>query len=177
MTKRGPGAAEADQDPDYRKAIEILSERLGRQDLQTLYRQALATPTPADEQIVQKLLESGQKIARAEAEIQNIRQTAVDLARKRAELEQSLGQFHQRGYGDPMGGFTNGDVIGGVIGGILSGALRSRNLDDALNGGFRQRPPRLPGGFGGGLRLPRGGGGGLGRPPAGGGGFRTGGRF
>ncbi|TKT74878.1 hypothetical protein [Aquamicrobium sp. LC103] len=169
-------------DPDYRRAVQILAERLSREDLRTLYDEAVRTPTPKDEQIVDQLGKLDQSIARADAEIQQVRSTAAELARKRLELEQSRGHFRQRGYGDPLGEFTNGDVIGTVIGGILKGALSSRNLDDVLNEGFRRRMPRSPGGFGGGLRLPRGGswGGGISLPQgrsSGGGGFRTGGRF
>jgi hypothetical protein len=97
-------------------------------------------------------------------------------------LERSQGRFRLSGYGDPMGGFVNEDVIGAVLGGILGGAMSSRNLDEALNAGFRRRMPQPNGSFGGGLRLPRGGGARTASPPSpppmgGGGGFQTGGRF
>lgn len=177
------GETEAAGDADYRQAVQILAERLSREDLRVLYTEATRTPTPADEQIVQQLGKIDQAIARADAEVQNVRRMTAELGNKRIELERARGHFRQRGYGDPLGEFTNEDMIGTVIGGILKGALSSRNLEDVLNEGFRRRMPRSPGGFGGGLRLPRGGswGGGMGmppiRPPSGGDGFRTGGRF
>ena len=160
--------ATSEMSTDYIRAVETLVEGLGRQDLRTLYQQALQTPTPEDERIVLQLQEGEQAIARTEAQIGQIRQAAVQLASKRAELERSQGNFRQSGYDNSRGGFINGDLIGSILGGIIAGSLSSSNFSDALREGYRQRQSPPSGGFGGGLRLPQS------RP---GGGFRTGGGF
>ena len=99
----------------------------------------------------------------------------MELAHKRSELEHSRDRFRSEGYDSPRGEFVNGALIGTIVSEILRGAMNSRNLNDALADGFRRRPPRGGGSFGGGLRLPSG------RPPSmpkmPRGGFRTGGRF
>ena len=144
------------RDPEYRQAVEMLAERLGREDLTTLYQQALATPSSSDDRIVQSLQRNEQAIAKAEAQVAEVRKNLVQIANRRAELEQSRSRFNQAGYNNPMGGFVNGAVIGGVLGGILNGSRSSGNLDSAFNDGFRWRVPQS-GGFGGGMRFPGGG--------------------
>jgi hypothetical protein len=177
---------EEQRDPEYRQAVDLLAERLGREDLRTLYERALATPNPADDRIVQALQEGERAIAQAETQIQEIRNTSVQLSGKRAELEQAKGRFYQAGYADPMGGFVNGALIGTVLGGILNGSRSSGSLDAVFQDGFRRRGPSSYGGFGGGMRMPGGGswggsfgggGGGGSFGGGGGGGFRTGGGF
>jgi hypothetical protein len=139
----------AQEDPEYTQAIGVLAERLGREDLNTLYQRALATPSPSDDRIVQLLRDNDQAVARAEGQVQQIRGSLAQLAAKRAELEQSRSRFYQAGYNNPMGGFVNGALIGTVLGGILNGSRSSGGLDDIFADGWRQRP-RFPGGFGGG---------------------------
>jgi hypothetical protein len=48
-------ANDEQHDPDYRQALDMLAERLGREDLRALYEKALRTPSPADDRIVQSL--------------------------------------------------------------------------------------------------------------------------
>jgi hypothetical protein len=154
-------------DPDYRQAVETLTERLSREDLGGLYQKALRTPGPDDDRIVQSLQQQEQAITRADTQIVEIRRAVIQLAQRRVELEQSRSRFQQAGYDDPLGGFVNGAIIGTVLGGILNGSRSPRNLDDVLSDGFRRQAPR---GFGGGMRVPGG-------RSWGGGGFRTGGEF
>ena len=155
-------------DPDYRQALEILSERLSREDLGELYRKALGTPNPDDDRIVKSLQEQERAIAQTNSQVQQIRRAAIELAKKRAELEQSRSRFQQAGYDDPLGGFVNGALIGTILGGILNGSRSSGTLDHVFNDGFRRRP--AGGGFGG-MGVPTWGSG------ESGGGFRTGGDF
>ena len=165
-------------------AVGELAAALAREDLATLHREALKTPTPEDETIVKSLREIDQTLARREAEAEEVRKAAVELARKRTELESSRERFRSSGYDNPRGEFINGAIIGTIITEILRGATNSRRLDDVLGEGYRERSPRPGGSFGGGLRFP--GGGGFSLPRGGGtpkppsmprGGFRTGGRF
>ena len=170
------GMLDERNDPTFAGAIGGLAEAISREDLASLHKQAMATPTPEDEKIVASLREIEQKLVRREAEAEEVRKAAVDLAHKRAEFERSRDRFRSSGYDDPLGQFASGALIGSIIGEILRGVMNSRHLDDALSHGFSRRRSRSGGSVGGGLRLPRGGR----RPkplrmPRGG--FRTGGSF
>ncbi|MEP2743854.1 hypothetical protein [Bauldia litoralis] len=172
------------RDPALTSAIDGLATAIAREDLSTLYKEAMATPTPEDEKIVRMLREIEPKLARREAEAEEVRKAAVELARKRAELETSRETFHRSGYNNPRGQFANGALIGSIITSVLNGAMSSKNLNDALGKGFSVRkPPRSSSSFGGGLRFPSSSGRSISRPSRpsaprrSSGGFRTGGRF
>lgn len=175
---------DAADDPGIRSALDELAAALAREDLRSLYRAALDTPTPEDETIVKSLQQAERDLVRIAAQTEELRTAAVDLAKRRTELERSETNFRKAGYDDPFGEFVNGAVIGGIIEGIIRGAMSSRNLDDILGKEYRRRAPR-GGGFGGGFggSTGRSGGsiriGGSSRPSgrSGGGGFRTGGSF
>ena len=173
-------------DASVAKAIAGLANALAREDLATLHREALKTPTPEDERIVATLKEIEPALRRREAEAEEIRRTATELARKRTQLEEFAETFHREGYDDPRGRFSNGPDLGDIIGGMIGGMMTSRNLDDAFGRGWSRPSSRGAGStFGGGLRFPSGGGSSGSRPsrpsspspsrPRGG--FRTGGRF
>jgi len=170
---------DASKDGSLNTAVEGLAAAIAREDLASLYKEAMATETPEDEKIVRLLRDIEPKLARREAEAEEVRKAAVELARKRAELEQSRDTFHRSGYNNPRGQFADGALIGSIITSVLQGAMTSKNLDDVLGKGFSVRkPPRGGGSFGGGLRFPSS----PSRPsmpspPRSRGGFRTGGRF
>ena len=163
-------------DRSLARAVDELAAAIAREDLATLHQEALKTPTPEDETIVKSLRDIEQTLVRREAEAEEVRKAAVDLARKRTELERSRDGFRSSGYDNPRGEFVNGAIIGSIITEILRGAMSGGSLDDALGKGYRRREPRAGGSFGGGLRFPRGGG--MPKPPSmPRGGFRTGGKF
>jgi hypothetical protein len=171
-------------------AIGVLSQALARDDIQTLYKDALATKTGDDDKLVQKIDETQRAVAKADAEVTRVRDETREIARRRGELEGVRDNFRRRNYDQPWGGFElgQGQVVGDVIGGIIRGAVQGAVLWSILEGGYRRRDG---GGWNGGswpgssvppLHLPSssiprmGGfrtGGGFGRS----GGFRTGGRF
>lgn len=159
-------------------ALSELAASMQREDLRRLMREALETPTPEDERIVQRLQQVETELGRWSREAEEARRTSLDLARKRAEFERSRDEFRRSGYERQGGGFSNDKLIGDIIGGIIGGVLSSRELGDALRSGYRPGGnrasiPSRPGGgvFGG--SAGRGGSAGQG----GSGGFRTGGRF
>jgi hypothetical protein len=139
-------AADDRDDPDYNRAIELLAEADSRQDLRELYQEAAATRSPSDEAVVRRIEQNDIAIARAEQEVQGIRNEARELARRRSEIERERDTFRQRGYDRPYGGFSNDGLIGEVLKGILQGALQGAVLRDVLRDGYRQGG----GGFGGG---------------------------
>jgi hypothetical protein len=167
------------RDPELQAAIAILAEEMGRENLAALHRAALETSSVKDEQIVQTLRDIERKLERREAEAEEVRAAAVDIARKRSELQQSRDHFRKSGFDDPRGQFDNGDMIAAAVESIVRGVLHSGGLNKALRDGFSRRGPRAGSSFGGGIRTRRSWGSGSGARSSGRsrGGFRTGGRF
>ncbi|MCP4381552.1 MAG: hypothetical protein GY798_09080 [Hyphomicrobiales bacterium] len=173
LNERLSGLLDGSKDKAVHSAVEGLAQAIAREDLATLYKEAQKTETPEDEKIVSSLRDIESTLVRRDAEAEEVRKAAVDLARKRAELEQSRDHFHRSGYNQPRGTFADGALIGSILTGVLSGALSSKNLNEALGKGFRVRKPRRGGTSFGGLKFPSG----SSSRSRGGGGFRTGGRF
>lgn len=172
------------KDPEYQKAVEMVADALGREDLRALWQEARQTPSPEDEGIVRHLQELDEAIDRAESRIVETRKSARELASRRAELESSRDRFYRSGYDDPLGGFSNGDLIAEVIRGIVAGALQGHKLDRVFEEGFNRGRSSRRGDLGGGIRFPSGGpvtgpwtGGRSSGGRKSGGGFRTGGSF
>jgi hypothetical protein len=150
-------APEESTDPLLKRAVDIMAEALSREDLRQLMREALATPTKEDENIVRRIGEVRDAIEAAGRQIDKARQAAVQQAERRKELERTSERFRQRGYDGPFGGFKGNDFIGSLIGGIVGGLLSGVRIDDMLEDAFSRRKPRTRGDFGGGIQLPGGG--------------------
>lgn len=177
------GALVSGDDPQITQALESVAESLAGTDLQTLWAQAYATPTPEDEKLVKRIETYAGAIARAEADIAASRETIRETARRRAELEETRDRFRTSGYDRPGVTFNNESMLGNVIGGIIGGIVSSPELWRVILGGYQA--PRhhgndgFGGGFGGGGGSWSGGGssGGSSGGFGGGGGFTTGGGF
>ena len=164
------GALVGGDDPEIARALEGVAESLASTDLQTLWAQAYATPTPEDEKIVQRIENHGEAITRAEAEISETRATVREVARRRGELEATRERFQRSGYDRPGVTFNNESMLGNIIGGIIGGIVSSPELWRVILGGY-QAPRRHDGNFGGGGDWWSGGGGSWGGGSGGGGGF------
>jgi DNA repair exonuclease SbcCD ATPase subunit len=180
----------AGEDQHYRAAVQYLASEFSHDDLQSLRRDAMATPFPEDDLIVTGL-------ARREDEDQSLEATrrelhdAVERHRQRLQELESLRLDFRRQRFDRSGStFSDGSLVALMLTNFLSGMLDRNNLWRVLREQQRYRPRRSnptfgSGGFGrgtpwggGGWRGGSGGGprsGGLGG--GGGGGFRTGGGF
>lgn len=172
------GAASPAEMP-YRESVELLARAAEAKDLQLLYREAAATPTPEDEAIVRRIEETEAAIGRAEREIGRIRGEMAELARRRAQIEHERNEFRRRGYDSPGGSFGNEQVLSNVLGGVLGGVLGSAVLRDVMNQGYRPGGAPSDSDFGGGaFPMPPDGGGGFdGGGMGGDDGFNTGGQF
>lgn len=123
------------------EALNVLTQALAQENLQTMYQEARQTPTPEDDRLVQKIELTQTAIARAEADVAKIREEARETARRRGELENVRDQMRSRRYDRHNSQFEldGGDVLGGLIGGILGGVLQSRDLWEALEKAHRKR--------------------------------------
>jgi len=173
-------------DPQITRALDEVARSLAATDIQTLYRDAYATPTPDDEAIVRRIDDLSKTVTEAEADILRIRETIRQTAARRADLEENRDRFQRSGYDRPGVTFGNDQFLGSLIGSFIGSVVTSPELWRAILGGVHQssRPsgdvfgggPRVPGGgdwFGGGASS----GGSSGGFGGDGGGFTTGGGF
>jgi hypothetical protein len=138
----------------YGEAVELLAKADARQDLRELYREALKTPTTADEAIVKTIEATEAQIGRAEKDIGATRRKLKELAERRAGLERERDAFRREGYDSPWGEFGNDQALAQVLGGILGGVISSTVLRDTLRGGYRRGGTPWDPGFGGGGGFP-----------------------
>jgi prefoldin subunit 5 len=141
-------------DPAYVEAIATLAANDARDDIGTLYAEARRTATRADEALVGQIERIDAGTERAEAKVTELQDTAQQLARRRAEVEQTRDRFRRSGYDHPNVVFGNEQVISDVLGGVLRGAIQGGILWDALRGGYSNRPPQSSPDFGGGFPFP-----------------------
>lgn len=181
-------------DPAYREALTFLASELGRDDLQALRRQALATPYPEDDAIVARLSDLEHERTGTEATLTELK-AAVGGARDRLrDLERLRIEFTRRRLDQPGSSFGDGALVTTILAQFLQGAITREAVLRVLQQQHRQAPQTSNPTFGSGSfgrgspwsaggslprpgpmpRLPSGAGrtgGGIG-----GGGFRTGGR-
>lgn len=196
----------AGDDETMQDITRFLRSELGREDLQALRRDALATPFPEDDAIVADLLDLDDERARHAATVQELKQAALRARERLDELRTLQATFKRERYDAPGSSFPDRDVISTLLAEIVAGSVRGASLWQVLERQRRFRPPssdpmfgsgRLGGGrawTGGGVAgQPRGraghGGGGLGslagtfgatkraQGRMRSGGFKTGGRF
>lgn len=176
MQRRGRLAA--GEDDQYQQAIRYLASEFGREDLQELRREALATPFPEDDVIISRLFDGEQERRRLEAALSELK-TVVQQHRERLrELEALRMEFKRRRYDRPDSQFSDGAMVGMILGNFLNGMMNSDSLWRVLEQQQRYRPRRSNPHFGSGS-FGRGSpwGGGRSSGGFGGGGFHTGGGF
>jgi hypothetical protein len=125
----------------HEEALGLITQALSQESLQTMYQEARQTATPEDDRLVQKIELTQTAIARAEADLAQIRAEAREVGRRRGELENVRDRMRSRRYDRHNSQFEldGGDVLGGLIGGILGGVLQSRDLWDVLEKSHRKR--------------------------------------
>ena len=176
------------EDEHYRKAVDYVASELRREEMQELRRDAMATPFPDDDLLVNRLFEREQQVQQLEASLNELKTALRQQHKKLQELESLRSDFRRRRYDQTGYGFADGNLIAAMLGSFLNGTLDHDSLWRVLQQQQRYHPQRTDptfgsGGFGrgtvwGGRRGSFGGGlgGGFGRG-SGGGGFRTGGGF
>ena len=167
------------EDEHYRKAVGYVASELRRDDTRELRRDAMATPFPDDDLVVNRLFEREHQVQQLETSLNELKRALRQQHEKLQELESLRADFRHRRYDQSGYSFSDGTLIAAMLGNFLNGMLDRDSLWRVLEQQQRYRPRRTnptfgSGGFGrgtvwGGRR------GGFGR--GGGGGFRTGGGF
>jgi chromosome segregation ATPase len=163
-------------DAPYREAVALLAAADEREDLNRLYKEALATPTPRDEEIVRRIQATDAMIDRTLREAVDAHRKLKETAQRRTMIEREWEELRHQGYDTPYGTVGNEAALGNVLSGVLTGAIGGAILGQVLRGGFHRGPSPWDSGFGGGLPIPPPDGFGTGGS-FGGGDFRTGGSF
>lgn len=169
----------AGEDEHYQQAVTYLASELGREDLQKLRREALATPFPEDDVIISRLLDVEQERRRAEAVLSELKTLTRQHHERLRELASLRKEFKYRHYDRPDSQFSDGAMVGMLLGNFLNGMLSRESLWRVLEQQQHYRPRRSNPNFGSGS-FGRGspwGGGRSGGGGFGGGGFHTGGGF
>ena len=169
------------EDEHYRKAVGYVASELRRDDTRELRRDAMATPFPDDDLVVNRLFEREHQVQQLETSLNELKRALRQQHEKLQELESLRADFRHRRYDQSGYSFSDGTLIAAMLGNFLNGMLDRDSLWRVLEQQQRYRPRRTnptfgSGGFGrgtvwGGRR------GGFGRGGGGGGGFRTGGGF
>ena len=194
----------AGEDDGYRKAVDYVTSELRRDDVRELRRDAMATPYPDDDLVVNRLFEREQDVQELEISLNELKGALRKQHKKLQELESLRYDFRRRRYDQAGYSFSDGALIAAMLSNFINGRLDRDSLWRVLEQQQRYSPQRTDptfgsGGFGqgtvwGGRRdglgsilgggLSRGGfgrgttlGRGRGRFGGGGGGFRTGGGF
>jgi chromosome segregation ATPase len=135
------GLVASGTNPSYTEALATIASADSKDDLAALYREARRTATTADDAMVSKLETVDAAIAKADAEVAELRRSAQDLARRRVEVQQVRDRFRSAGYDHPYAGFNNDNAIADALKQVLAGAAGGI-LWDLLRGGYSYRGPR-----------------------------------
>ncbi len=162
------------------EALDLIVAALKRDDLRQLKDQAMRTPLPDDDTVVDRIEDIEIEIEAVEAAVDEHKAQQAEHRKRVAELERVRREHRQQGRENAAWDFRDVGMLSMLLTQVLGGALSGDGLRDQMNrrrmpgsrGGFGGGGPRFPGGFGGGGRMPR-----MPRGGSGGGGFRTGGGF
>ncbi|NEV64057.1 hypothetical protein [Thiorhodococcus minor] len=140
----------AGEDPETKKAVEYLAAELQRDDLMTLRREALSTPFPDDDLIVNRLLDRDDERRRLDASVHGLDESLTQQRKRLNALESVRVDIKRSGYDRPGSTFQDGSLVALMLGNFLNGMLDRNGLWRVLQEQQRYRPPRSDPGFGSG---------------------------
>lgn len=171
------GKFDRGEDQNSLQAFEVVAQELRRDSLRRLQHEALLTPDPRDDQLVDRIEELEAQIDQAEEDVAMRQQSLRVLADRRAELEKVRTDFREKRYHTNDFTFNDYGALEALLGGLLRGAVTgSQYWRELHRNAARRKPPRSNFDFGsrGYRRSSTSWGGGSTRSS---GGFRTGGSF
>ncbi len=127
--------------PAYEKALSVIAAADANDQIAQLYLEARRTPSLDDDVVVKRLEAIDAKVAKADAEVAELRKTAKDLAKRRLEIEQVRDRFRGAGYDHPYGTFGNDPDIADALGRTMAGTIGGQILWEILRGGYAARGP------------------------------------
>lgn len=140
----------AGQDEGYQRAVAFLSSEFGRDDLQALRREALATPFPEDDLIVARLLDLERDRGQLNAQMEDLRQVGGQNQQRLHELEKLRQDFTRRGFDQPGQGFADAAMVGALISQVVGGLLDAAGMMRVLGNQRVYSQPKVDVDFGSG---------------------------
>jgi hypothetical protein len=129
------------EDEGMRDIARFLSAELGREDLRSLRRDALATPFPEDDALVADLLELEERRDRWEIALREL-EPAERRSRERLDELRSLQRtFKRERYDAPGSSFPDAQIVTTLLSQLLAGSIRGDGLWRVLERQRRFRPP------------------------------------
>ncbi|MGY4751066.1 hypothetical protein ACVNHC_14510 [Pannonibacter sp. Q-1] len=111
------------EDEGYQAAAAELAKALQREDLHTLLRKAIDTPSREDDAIVRELQNVEAQIEDLTREIRQDKELQRDISRRREELTKVTQQFRQNGYDDYGSSFKDDNLTTILLGELVKGAI------------------------------------------------------
>jgi len=140
----------AGEDEHMRRAVEYLAGELQRDDLAELRRDALATPFPDDDLIVNRMLQRDDQLQTLSGSLQSLKETLQQHSRRLAEIEALRGDFKRQRFDRAGSVFSDGSLVALMLANFLNGALDRRSLWKVLQEQQRYQPRYTDRGFGSG---------------------------
>jgi len=143
----------AGEDEHMRQAVEYLATELQRDDLAELRHDALATPFPDDDVIVNRLLKREGELHTLHASLQSLKETLQQQTRRLGEIEALRADFKRQRFDRAGSVFGDGSLVTLMLANFLNGTLDRRAFWQVLREQQRYQPqysdPRFgSGGFG-----------------------------
>lgn len=138
------------EDDHTKQAVAHLAAELEHDDLMALRRDALATPFPEDDRIVQHLLERDDQRRLIEATLGGLQQSVAQQRQRLDELQSIRNDVIRNGYDRPGSSFQSGDLASALLADFVNGLLDRHGLWRILREQQRYRAPRSDTGFGSG---------------------------
>ena len=106
-----------------------------------VYPDTFQTPTPEDDQLVQKVEQTHSAIAKADSDVARVRDELRQIASRRSDLENVRDRFRNNRYDGPGGQFEfdRSDALGDLIGGIVRGSAQGAILWSLFEHSYRKR--------------------------------------
>lgn len=140
----------AGEDEGMRDIARFLGSELGREELQSLRRDALATPFPEDDAIVADLLELEERRERWETSVRELTPAAQRGRERLDELRSLQTTFKRERFDAPGSSFPDAGIITTLLAEVLAGSVRGDALWRVLERQRRFRPPLSDPNFGSG---------------------------
>ena len=137
----------AGSNPAYEEALSVIASADAKDQVATLYLEAGAPPLPPTTPSSRSWRAWRQQIAKADAEVADLRRTAKDLAKRRIEVERVRDRFRGAGYDHPHGTFGNDNAIADALGRIAGRQHRRPGSVGDPAGRLQHARPRRTAGF------------------------------
>lgn len=143
------GKFDRGEDEHAMQAYEIVAQELRRDSLRRLQHEALLTPDPRDDRLVDQIEDLEGRIDEAEEDVAMRQQSLRVLADRRTELEKVRKDFREKRYHTNDFKFNDYGALEALLEGLLRGAVTgSQYWRELHRNAARRKPPRTNFDFG-----------------------------